>query len=63
MPPQDLTLGSAYYQVTYSDRDMTIPGVMPMIYIGLNVLPNDDPPGGRLLLSRYRLAFLARLRH
>ncbi len=42
MSPQDLTLGRAYYRVTYSDPDMTIPGVMPMIYIGVNVLPNED---------------------
>jgi hypothetical protein len=44
MSPHDLTLGSAYYQVTYADPDMTIPGVMPMIFIGVNVLPNDDDP-------------------
>jgi hypothetical protein len=41
--PQDLKAGSAYYRVTYADRDLTIPGVQPMIYVGSNIFPDDDP--------------------
>jgi hypothetical protein len=41
--PQDLKPGFAYYRVTYADSDLTIPGVQPMIYVGSNVFPDDDP--------------------
>ena len=43
MSPQDLKAGCAYYQVTYADNGLTIPGVEPMIYLGLNIFPEDDP--------------------
>jgi hypothetical protein len=41
--PQDLKAGCAYYQVTYADPDLTIPGVKPTIYVGANISPDDDP--------------------
>jgi hypothetical protein len=41
MSPQDLKIGSAYFQVTFSDREFTIPGVDPMIYIGVDVIEPD----------------------
>jgi hypothetical protein len=41
--PQDLKAGCAYYRVTYADPDLTIPGVRPMIYVGPNIFPDDDP--------------------
>jgi hypothetical protein len=41
--PRDLNVGSAYYRLTYADPDRTIPGVQPMIYVGSNIFPDDDP--------------------
>jgi len=46
--PQDLQIGRAYFQVTYEDREFTIPAVDPMIYLGADILevdPLDEPPG------------------
>ena len=43
MSPQDLNAGSAYYRLTFADIDRTIPGVQPMIYVGANIFPDDDP--------------------
>ena len=41
--PEDLKTGGAYYRLTFADTELTIPGVQPMIYIGANVFPDDDP--------------------
>ena len=41
--PRDLSAGTAYYRVTYARVDRTIPGVQPMIYVGANIFPDDDP--------------------
>lgn len=38
-----LQLGEAYYRLTFSDPDRCIPGVEPMIYVGCNIFPDDDP--------------------
>lgn len=38
MSPTDLKQGQAYYMLTFADRDWTIPGVEPMIYVGIDVL-------------------------
>jgi hypothetical protein len=43
MSPRDLKVGSAYYRLTYADSDLTIPGVQPIIYVGSNIFPDDDP--------------------
>lgn len=43
MLPQDLKIGHAYYRVTYADPQLTIPGVMPMIYVGSNISADDIP--------------------
>jgi hypothetical protein len=46
--PQDLKIGRVYFQVTYEDRDFTVPAVDPMIYLGADILevdPSDEPPG------------------
>lgn len=43
MGPEDLKIGAAYYRLTFADVDLTIPGVEPMIYIGKNIFPDDDP--------------------
>lgn len=48
MSPQDLKIGRVYFQVTYEDREFTVPAVDPMIYLGANILevdPSDDSPG------------------
>jgi hypothetical protein len=29
--------------VTYADPALTIPGVKPIIYVGSNIFPDDDP--------------------
>lgn len=47
MSPHDLKVGGAYFQITFSDREFTIPGVDPMIYIGVDILepdPSSEPP-------------------
>jgi len=43
MAPADLSEGTAYYRITYADPGLTIPGVQPMIYVGPNIFPDDDP--------------------
>lgn len=43
MSPRDLKAGCAYYRVTYADRDLAIPNVVAMIYVGSNIFPDDDP--------------------
>ena len=43
MTPAQLQAGIAYYRLTFADVACTIPGVEPMIYIGTNVFPDDDP--------------------
>ena len=43
MTPTDLKVSTAYYRLTFADTNLTIPGVEPMIYIGKNVFPDDDP--------------------
>ena len=43
MSPRDLKPGCAYYRVAYADRDLTIPSVVAMIYVGSNIFPDDDP--------------------
>jgi hypothetical protein len=40
--PQELKVGCAYYQVTYADRNLTIPGDKAMVYVGSNIFPEDD---------------------
>jgi len=29
-----LTVGRTYYQLTYADRDLTMPGVEPLVFLG-----------------------------
>lgn len=43
MSPAQLQEGTAYYRLTFADMNRTIPSVEPMIYIGLNIFPDDDP--------------------
>jgi len=43
MLPQELAIGRAYFRVTYADPSLTIPGVEPMIFIGVDVLHADSP--------------------
>jgi hypothetical protein len=38
MTPRELRAGQPYYQITYADPDLTVPGVTPLIFIGVNVL-------------------------
>jgi len=50
--PEDFKIGRVYFQVTYEDREFTIPAVDPMVYLGVNILEPDhsDEPQGQ---SRY----------
>jgi len=41
MSPQELEIGRAYFRVTYADPSLTIPGVEPVVFIGVNVLNAD----------------------
>jgi hypothetical protein len=43
MESANLTIGVAYYRLAYADAARTIPGVTPMIYVGVNIFPDDDP--------------------
>ena len=43
MAPANLTIGSAYYRITFADSGGTVPAVRPMIYVGVNIFPDDDP--------------------
>jgi hypothetical protein len=40
--PGDLQTGHAYYRITYADPALTIPSVKALIYIGVNIFPDDD---------------------
>ena len=42
MSPRELEVGRAYFRVTYADPSLTIPGVEPLIFIGVNVLQADS---------------------
>jgi hypothetical protein len=42
MDPANLTIGASYYRLAFADAARTIPGVTPMIYVGVNVFPDDD---------------------
>lgn len=41
--PEDLKTGAAYYRLTFAGADLTIPGVQPMFYVGMNIFTDDDP--------------------
>ena len=43
MSPGSLQLGTAYYHVRFADPDMTVPAVEPVVYIGMDVFPDEDP--------------------
>ena len=34
MKPEALVVGRTYYQLTFADRDFTMPGVEPLVYLG-----------------------------
>lgn len=38
----DLEYGTTYYQITYADPKLTMPGLKPMIYIGENIFRNES---------------------
>jgi hypothetical protein len=37
MTPESLIKGKAYYRITYADPQLTIPGVEPMMYVGVDL--------------------------
>ena len=38
-----LRVGNTYYRVTFADRDMTMPGVEPLVYIGDGTGEDGEP--------------------
>lgn len=38
----DLITGATYYELSFADRELTMPGVKPLIYIGANLLEGDE---------------------
>ena len=38
---EDVEYGTTYYQVTYADPKLTMPGLKPMVYIGKNIFGNE----------------------
>jgi hypothetical protein len=57
MSPQDLEVGSAYYRVTYADPKLTIPGVEPMIFIGVNIFESDGNTSGPVYTFQDTVSF------
>lgn len=60
MPSPDLKIGRVYFQVTYEDREFTIPAVDPMIYLGEDLLEADrleEPPGQRRYIFQDTVSF------
>jgi hypothetical protein len=41
MTPAKLTKGHAYYRVTFADPEFTIPGVEPMIFVGVDLFDEE----------------------
>lgn len=39
---ESLEQGQAYYRLTFADSAHTVPAVEPMIYVGMNVFPDED---------------------
>lgn len=37
----EFILGATYYGLTFADRDHTMPGVEPMVYVGINLTIED----------------------
>ena len=34
MKPSSLVIGRTYFRLTFADRDLTMPGVEPMVFLG-----------------------------
>jgi len=47
MAPGSLIKGRAYYRITYADPKLTIPGVEPMMYVGVDIFPNEKESESR----------------
>ncbi|QNP40481.1 hypothetical protein [Lysobacter solisilvae (ex Woo and Kim 2020)] len=43
MSPESLLPGEVYYHLRFADPDMTVPAVEPVVYIGVDVFPDEDP--------------------
>ena len=43
MDPANLTIGTSYYRLAFADGARTIPSITPMVYVGVNIFPDDDP--------------------
>jgi len=38
----NLEIGNTYYQITYSDPGLTMPGIKPVVFIGNNIFEEND---------------------
>ena len=34
--------GSTYYRITFADMNQTMPGIEPMVYVGLNIFSDEN---------------------
>jgi hypothetical protein len=44
MQPPSLVVGRTYYRLTFADRDLTMPGVTPLVFLG-EIALEDGTPG------------------
>jgi hypothetical protein len=54
MDASELTTGQTYYRLTFADRDLTMPGVQPLVYIGEVELSE----GGRALAFQDTVSYV-----
>jgi hypothetical protein len=57
MSPHELVVGRAYFRITYADPGLTIPGVEPLIFIGVNALPADSRAAAPVYTFQDALSF------
>ena len=43
MDASSLVLGTTYFRVTFADRDLTMPGIEPMVFIGRGEFSDSKP--------------------
>lgn len=59
MKIEQLERGQAYYRLTYADPELTIFGIEPMVYVGINIFPDDDS-GGAIYYFQDTASYLTR---
>ncbi len=57
MDSTELEIGEYYYLLTYADKDWTVPGLQPVIYVGTNVLEEDFGSGNETYYFQDSVSF------